>query len=76
MKDKEKQGIVIPDADLISAMESLKIYGGKGHSADPDDLNYYCKGAYCSNCKCSDQYRSTETGDCNIYCGTGVGCQR
>ncbi len=47
MKDKEKQGIVIPDADLISAMESLKIYGGKGHSADPDDLNYYCKGAYC-----------------------------
>ncbi len=47
---KEKKHI-LPDADLLSAMESLKVYGGKGNPLDPQDTNYGCTN---TNCPCND----------------------
>lgn len=34
MKKNKESKIVLPNADIISAMESLKIYGGKGKSME------------------------------------------
>lgn len=76
MKKTDSTGI-IPTEGLLSDMESLVIYGGKGiGTADPNDNNKYCGGA---NCQCIDPGKKDDTGnndkvDCNSFCGVGTNC--
>lgn len=58
--------------DILSEMESLQILGGQVVNPDnPDDINYYCKNAKCSQCSCFDPIKSTALGcDTNVYCTT------
>lgn len=43
--------LIVPDAELLSAMESLKVYGGKGNTADPQDTYQGCT-INNHNCNC------------------------
>lgn len=74
MKKTDSNGI-IPTQGLLSDMESLVIYGGKGISAaDPNGKNTFCGGA---NCKCNEKDPAdgpVNTGDCNTYCGENTNC--
>lgn len=68
MKKNKESKIVLPNADIISAMESLKIYGGKGNPSNPQDTNVGCSNKNCS-CKDPDPILNT-VATCNVYCNS------
>ena len=56
--------------DILSEMEQLQICGGQiGNPDNPDDINYYCNNAKCSQCSCLNPIKaglpvSSVTGAC------------
>lgn len=69
MKRKEISKKVVPTAILLTELESLKVYGGKGGGIDPLG-NTYCGGA---NCQCTDPDPGKQPD--NTYCGESTNCK-
>ncbi len=67
MKQKELSKRVIPTESLLSELESLQIYGGKGAGGVDPLGNTYCAGA---NCVCPDPGKEDE----NRFCGVLTNC--
>lgn len=79
MEKLKNEKMVIPSMELLSEMESLKIYGGVGGGKnDTDGITYrYCDGAKCNKCSCIENPKTDST--CSIlyvYCGAGTTCDR
>lgn len=71
---KNEKRKVMPSMDLLSEMECLEIHGGAGgNTADPDDFNGYCHGAYCAT-GCGATVPIKTNCAINSYCGSGVDC--
>lgn len=58
--------------DILSEMEQLQICGGQiGNPDNPDDINYYCNNAKCSQCSCLNPIKAIVAGcTTNVYCNT------
>lgn len=67
---------MIPTEELLSDMESLEIYGGKGIGTASPDGNVNCG----KNCGCPSKDPDpkpdrNDTDDCNLNCGDNCNCE-